>query len=85
MISAVLVAVDMGFAGGGSGFAGGWDEGGTGVGVKINGVIVGTTRIAVVTRGVTCGSRLATGWELEGGNGVLCLGGDGRDAGLTVY
>ena len=66
----------MGFAGGGSGLAGGWDEGAVGVGI---------TGVVVVTRGVTGGSGLATGWELVGGNGVLRLGGDGRDAGLTVY
>ena len=65
MISVVLVVVDIGFAGG-------WDEGAAGV---------GTTGVAAVTRGVTGGSGLATGWELVGGNGVLRLGGNGRDAG----
>ena len=71
----VLVVVDMGFAGGGTRLAGGCDEG---TAVK------GT----VVTRGVTGGSGLVTGilgWEPEGGNGVLRLGGEGSDAGLTVY
>ena len=46
------------------------------------------TKDTVVTRGVTGGNGLVTGivgWELEGGNGVGCLGGEGSDAGLTVY
>ena len=37
---------------------------------------------------VTGGSGLVTGtlgWELKNGNGVLYLGGEGSDAGLTVY
>ena len=57
-------------------------------GVKINGVVVGMTNDTVVTRGVTDSSGLVTGtvgWELEGGNGVLHLGGEGSDAGLTMY
>ena len=72
-------------AGGGSGLAGGWDKGAASVGVKINGVVVDTTGVAAVTRSVTGGSGLATGWELVGGSGVLHLGSDGKDAGLTVY
>ena len=84
----VLVVVDMGFAGGGIGLAGGCDGGIVIKGVKIDIVVVGTTEDAVVTRGVTGGSGLVTGilgWEPEGGNGVLHLGGEGSDAGLTVY
>ena len=82
----VLVVVDMGIAGGGTGLAGGCD-GGT-VGAKIDGVVVGTTEGTVVTTGVTGGSRLVIGilgWEPEGGSGVVRLGGEGSDAGLTVY
>ena len=84
----VLVLVDIGFAGGGTGLAGGCDGGTVIEGVKIDVVVVGTTEDAVVTRGVTGGSGLVTGilgWEPEGGNGVLRLGGEGSDAGLTVY
>ena len=84
----VLVVVDIGFAGGGTGLAGGCDGGTVIKGVKINVVVVGTTEDVVVTRGVTGGSGLVTGilgWEPEGGNGVLCLGGEGSDAGLIVY
>ena len=80
--------VDIGLVGGGTGLAGGCDGGTVVKGVKIDGVVVGTTDNTVVTRGVTGGSGLVTGtvgWELEGGNGVLCLGGEGSDAGLTVY
>ena len=42
----------------------------------------------MVTKRVTGGSGLVTGilgWEPEGSNGVLHLGGEGSDAGLTVY
>ena len=87
LISAVLVVMDMGLTGGG-GLAGGCGGGTMNKGAKIDGTVVGTTKDAVVTRGVTGGSRLVTrilGWELEGGNGVLCLGGEGNDAELTVY
>ena len=63
LISAVLVVVDMGFAGGGLtggfGLTGGCD-GGTVVG-KIDEVVVGTAEDTVVTRGVTGGSGLVTG------------------------
>ena len=69
----VLVVVDIGFAGGGTGLVGGCDGGTTDKGAKIDGVVAGTTEDTVVTKGVT------------GGNGVLHLGGEGSDAGLTVY
>ena len=84
----VLVVVDMGFAGGGGGLAGGYGGGTVGGGMMINEVFIGMTGGAVVVRGVTGGSGLVTGmlgWEPEGGNGVLHLGGEGSDAGLTVY
>ena len=83
----VLVVVDMGFAGGGTGLVGGCD-GGTVDGAKIDGVVVGMTEDTVVTQGVTGGNGLVTGilsWEPEGGSGVVRLGGEGSDAGLTVY
>ena len=84
----VLVVVDIGFAGGGTGLAGGCDGGTVDGHAKINGVVIGTTEGAVVTKGVTGGRGLVAGilgWEPEGGNGVLCLGGEGSDAGLIVY
>ena len=85
----VLVLVDIGFAGGGgTGLAGGCDGGTVDGGAKIDGVVVGTTEDTVVTNGVTGGRGLVAGilgWEPEGGNGVLRLGGKGSDAGLTVY
>ena len=84
----VLVVVDMGFTGGGTGLAGGCSGGTVVGGAKINGMVVGTTEGTVVTRGVTGGNRLITGilgWEPEGGSGVVHLGGKGSDAGLTVY
>ena len=84
----VLVVVDMGFAGGGTGLAGGCNGGIVVGGAKIEGVVVGMAEGTVVTKGVTGGNRLVTGildWEPEGGSGVVCLGGEGRDAGLTVY
>ena len=80
--------VDMGFTSGGGGLAGGCGGGTVGGGTMINEVFVGMAGDAVVTRGVTGGSGLVTGilgWEPEGGNGVLCLGGEGSEAGLTVY
>ena len=83
----VLVVVDMGFAGGGTGLAGGCDGGAVDDGAKIDGVVVSMTEGAVVTRGVTGGRGLVAGilgWEPEGGNGVLHLGGEGNDTGLTV-
>ena len=65
LILAVLVVVDMGFAGGrltgGFGLAGGCDGGTMVEVVKIDGVVVGTTEDVVVTRGVTGGSGLVTG------------------------
>ena len=84
----VLVVVDIGFAGGGTGLVGGCNGGTVDKGAKNDGVVIGTTEDTVVTRGVTGGNGLVTGtlgWEPEGGNGVLRLGGEGSDAGLTVY
>ena len=84
----VLVVVDIGFAGGGTGLVGDCDGGTVDEGAKIDVVVIGTTEDTVVTRGVTGSNRLVTrtlGWEPEGGNGVLCLGGEGSDAKLTVY
>ena len=84
----MLVVVDIGLVGGGIGLAGGCDGGIVDEGVKIDGVVVGMTDDTVVTRGVTGGSGLVigtVGWELEDGNGVLDLGGEGSDGGLTVY
>ena len=57
-------------------------------GAKIDGTVVGATEDTVVTKGVTGGNGLVTGilgWEPKGGNRVVRLGGEGRDAGLTVY
>ena len=93
LILAVLVVVDIGFAGGGAGLAGGsgsWTIGGSAVVnevVKAGELVVDTAGDAVVTRGVTGGKELVTGTlggEL-GGREVMCLGGEGRDAGLAVY
>ena len=84
----VLMMVDMGFAGGGGGLAGGCGGGTVIEGVKMDGMVVDTMEDMVVTKGVTGGNGLVTGllgWEPEGGNGVVCLGGEGSDAGLTVY
>ena len=84
----VVFVVDMGFAGGGGGLAGGYGGGTVGGGMMINEVFIGMTGGAVVVRGVTGGSGLVTeilGWKPEGDNGVLCLGDEGSDAGLTVY
>ena len=93
LIMVVLVVVDMGFIGGRGGLAGGCGGGTVGggavvKGVKIDGTVVGTMEDMVVTKGVTGGNGLVTGilgWEPEGGNGVVCLGGEGSDAELTVY
>ena len=76
----VLVVVDMGFVGGGTGLAGGCNGGTVVGGAKIDGIVVGTTEGTVVTKGVTGGNGLVTGilgWEPEGGNGVVRLGGEG--------
>ena len=84
----VLVVVDMGFTGGGTGLAGGCDGGTVVGGAKIDGVVIGMIEDTVVTKGVTGGNGLVTGilgWEPEGGSGVVHLGGEGSDAGLTVY
>ena len=87
LISAVLVVVNIGLAGGG-GLTGGCGGGTVGGGTVINEVVIDTTGCTIVTRGVTGGSELVTGilgWEPEGGNGVLHLGGEGSNTGLTVY
>ena len=84
----VLVVVDIGFTGGGTGLAGGCNGGIVDGGAKIDGIVIGTIEDTVVTKGVTGGRGLVAGilgCEPEGGNGVLCLGGEGSDAGLTVY
>ena len=69
----VLVVVDIGFAGGGTGLVGGCTGGTVDRDAKIDGVVVGMTKDTVVTRGVTGGNGLVTGivgWEPEGGSGV---------------
>ena len=84
----VLVVVDIGFAGGGGGLVGGCGSGTVGGGTVVNGVIIGMTEDAVGTREVAGGKRLVTGTldcGPEGGNEVMRLGGEGRDAGLAVY
>ena len=58
LISAVLVVVDMGFAGGGVGLAGGCDRGTVVKVVKIDEVVAGTVEDMVGIRGVTGGSGL---------------------------
>ena len=86
LISEVFVVVDMGFTGGGltggwGGATGGCWTGGTKVGVA---TATGGFRI---TRGVTGGKGFVAGatvWGL-GGRGVARFGGEGKDAGLTVY
>ena len=86
LISMVLVVVDMGFTGGGlvggsGGITGGsWTEG------AVTGVAIVTGGFRVV-KGVTGGKGFVVGamvWEL-GGRGVARFGGEGKDAGLTVY
>ena len=57
----VLVVVDMGFADGEDGLAGGCDGGTVGGGTMINEVFVGMTGGIVVVRGVMDGSGLVTG------------------------
>ena len=61
LIVLVLVVVDMGFVGGGTGLAGGCDGGTVVGGAKINGVVVGTTEDTVVTKGMTGDNGLVTG------------------------
>lgn len=42
----------------------------------------------VVTMGVTGGKGFITGtlgWDVEGGREAMCLGGEGKNAGLTKY
>ena len=86
LISEVFVVVDMGFTDGG--LTGGWGgiAGGCGTGGAEVGVVTMTGGFRVV-RGVIGGKGLVAGatvWEL-GGRGVACFGGEGKDAGLTVY
>ena len=57
----VLVVVDMGFVGGGTGLAGGCNRGTVVGGAKIDGVVVGMTEDTVVTKGMTGGNGLVTG------------------------
>ena len=57
----VLVVVDMGFIGGGTGLTGGCNGGTVVRGAKIDGVVVGMTEGTVVTKGVTGGNGLITG------------------------
>ena len=57
----VLFVVDMGFAGGGVGLAGGCNRGTVVEVAKIDVVVIGTTGDTVGTRGVTSGSGLVTG------------------------
>ena len=78
----------MGFAGSWGGLAGGCDGGTVGRGIVVDEVAAGVAGGAMVTRGVTGGIGLVIGmldWELEGGSGVIHLGGEGSDAGLAVY
>ena len=56
----VLGVVDRGFAGGGTGLAGGCDGGTVIGGAKIDGVVVGAVEGTVVTKGVTGGNGLVT-------------------------
>ena len=86
--------VDIGFAGGGVGLAGGCGGGTVGEGAVVNevveagGLAVDTAGDAVATRGVTGGKGLVTGMlgcELEGGRKAMHLGDEGRNAGLAVY
>ena len=57
----VLVVVDIGFTGGGTGLVGGCNGGIVDKGAKINGIVIGMTKDTVVTKGVTGGSGLVTG------------------------
>ena len=57
----VLVVVDMGFAGGGTGLAGGCNGGTVVEGAKIDRVVVSTIEGTVVTKGVTGGRGLVAG------------------------
>ena len=57
----VLVVVDMGFIGGGTGLTGGCDGGTVVRNAKIDGVVIGMTEGTVVTKGVTGGNGLVTG------------------------
>ena len=87
LISAVLVAVDMGFAGGR--LTGGW-EGRTADGCWAGGVVVNVADVTGgfgVVKGMTGGKGFVIGmtiWEL-GGSRIAHLGSEGKDAGLAVY
>ena len=86
LISMVLVVVDMEFTGGG--LVGGWGgiTGGSWTEGVVTGVATATGGFRVV-KGVTGGKGFVVGamvWEL-GGRGVARFGGEGKDAGLTVY
>lgn len=90
LTSAVLVVVDIGFTGVGTGLAGGGGNGAVGGGAVVTGGIKGRGLAggAMVTRGLTGGNELVTGmvgWGFEGGRGVMCLDGKGKNAGLAVY
>ena len=52
------------------------------------GLVVDTTGIAMVTRGITEGREFVTGmlgWGVDGGRGAMHLGGEGKNAKLTMY
>ena len=94
LISVVVVVVDIGFIGGGAGLAGDCGGGTVDEGivvkeeVEVVGLAVDVVGGTVVTRGVTGSKGLVTGTlgcEFEGGRVAMCLGGEGRDAGLTMY
>ena len=88
LISAVLVVVDIGFAGGGAGLAGGCNGGIVDKSAVVKEEAVDAVGGTVVIRGVTGGKGLITGMlgcELEAGREAMHLGGEGRDAGLAVY
>ena len=94
LISEVLVVVDIGFTGGGTGLTGSCGGGTVGEGAVVKGgagsggLAIGMTGGAVIIRGVAEGKgfvRGTLGWELKDGKGAMHLGGKGRDAGLTVY
>ena len=83
LILVVLVVVDMGFVDGG--LTGGW--GGTTGGCCVVVDVTDVTGGFRVVKGVTGGKGFVVGGTVEelGGRGVAHLGGEGRDAGLTVY
>ena len=86
LISMVLMVVDMEFTGGG--LVGGWGgiTGGCWTEDAVADVVTATGGFRAV-KGVTGGKGFIAGvmvWEL-GGRGVARFGGEGKDAGLTVY